>query len=231
MANTIYIGLVVSSHDNTQLATAQFDNTSAQAAPAVVLSPVSPPWSDEDIGGVGVTGSAGVSGTTYSVTGSGADIWGSADAFHYVQQPLTGDWDLDVTVTSVDYVAAWTKAGAMIRETLDAGSKHAAIYVTPGKGISFQYRTATNGTSAAATGISGTAPKRIRISRRADTFSGYKQNTDGTWTLVGSATITMNSTVYIGMAVSSHDNTRTATATFDSVDLTAPDPCLGCWDY
>src|SRR5439155_24945999 len=39
-------------------------------------------WSHRDIGAVGVPGFAWWNGGVYSVSGSGSDIWGTADAFH-----------------------------------------------------------------------------------------------------------------------------------------------------
>ena len=41
-------------------------------------------WSTTDIGAVGATGSASYSSGTFTVTGAGADIWNSADAFRFV---------------------------------------------------------------------------------------------------------------------------------------------------
>jgi hypothetical protein len=94
------------------------------------------------------------------------------------------------------------------------------MYVSPGKGLSFQYRTATNGSSGAAVGVAGVAPQRLRISRRGSTFTGYRQATDGSWIQVGTVNIAMGTNVYIGLALTSHDNTRVANAEFTDVVLT-----------
>src|SRR5437764_110155 len=97
-----------------------------------------PGWADGDIGAVGAVGSSSGSGGSFTVTGAGADIWGTADAFHYVYTTLTGDGSIVAQVTSEQYVANWTKAGVMMRETLDPGSRHALMLVSPGKGLAFQ---------------------------------------------------------------------------------------------
>ena len=55
-------------------------------------------------------------------------------------------------VPSITFANAWSKGGLMIRETLDAGSKHATILVSAGKGVAFQRREATNGTSVSTAG-------------------------------------------------------------------------------
>ena len=61
------------------------------SGPGTVPEPGLPaPWLTQDIGTVGLAGTASFqAGTgTYSVTGAGADIWGTADAFRFVYQPL-----------------------------------------------------------------------------------------------------------------------------------------------
>jgi hypothetical protein len=222
MSSTIQVGLALTSHDPARLATANFEATAGELLETAPPPPPPPTgvWGSADIGAVALAGSAAATEGGYRVSASGADIWNNADAFHFVRQYAAGDWDVDATVTSVEFVHAWTKAGVMIRESLEPGSKHAAMYVSPGKGLSFQYRTATNGASGAAAGIAGVAPQRIRITRRGNTLTGYRQASDGSWLQVGTVTMSMATNVYIGLAVTSHDNTRVANAEFADVVLT-----------
>ena len=60
--------------------------------------------------------------------GSGADIWGTADEFHYAYRAFngaaSGKIHLTTHVDSVQNVNAWTKAGLMVRASLDPGSMH-----------------------------------------------------------------------------------------------------------
>src|SRR5882757_9182938 len=56
-------------------------------------------WQETDIGSVAAAGSASGSDTSFAVSGSGADIWGAADAFHFHYQTWTGDGDFVVHVT------------------------------------------------------------------------------------------------------------------------------------
>jgi regulation of enolase protein 1 (concanavalin A-like superfamily) len=229
MGADIYLGLGVSSHDATRLATATFDNVTVRAvsAPPPPTSGVPAPWSAQDIGAVGVAGSATLSGSTFNVKGAGADVWGSADAFHYVWQPLSGDADVVARVASVEYVQAWAKAGVMIRERLTADSAHAFMLVSAGKGIAFQRRVASAGVSTNTAGAFGAAPAWVKLARRGNTISAFQSSDGTTWSLVGQDTFTMAATVYAGLAVSSHDATRLATVTFDNVRVqttTAPPP-------
>ena len=75
-------------------------------------------WSNLDVGATGAIGSATLTGGVYSVRGAGADVWGTADAFHYAYRALDGDGSIVARVTSIEAVNAWVKAGVMIRNSL-----------------------------------------------------------------------------------------------------------------
>ena len=66
-----------------------------------------PGWNDADIGSPALAGSASFSSGT--VKGSGADVWGSADQFHYAYQSLTGDVTITAHVASQQNTNAWAK--------------------------------------------------------------------------------------------------------------------------
>ena len=212
MTAAVYVGLAVTSHTNTALATATFDNVSIATLPS--------PWLNADIGAVGAAGASYYSSGTFTIDGSGADIWDSADEFHYAYQTATGDCEIIARVTAVENTDPWAKAGVMIRESSNANSTHAMMVVTPANGVSFQRRASTGGTSAHTTITGITAPHWVRLVRSGDTFTAYR-STDGTaWTTVGSQTITMASTVSIGIAVCSHNDGALCTGTVDNVTVT-----------
>ena len=82
------------------------------------------PWQTQDIGAVGVAGSASLAAatSTFTVTGAGADIWGTADALRYAYQPLSGDGQIIARVATVQNTNVWVKAGVMIRGDVTAGA-------------------------------------------------------------------------------------------------------------
>ena len=88
-------------------------------------------WLSSDIGAVGYPGTVVYAAGQYSVSGSGSDIWDSADAFRFTYRSLTGDGEMAARVVSLDNTDAWAKAGVMIRETLAADSTFAMSIVTP----------------------------------------------------------------------------------------------------
>ena len=187
------------------------------------------PWQDLDIGSVGQTGRASFSNTIFTVTGSGADIWGNADAFHYAYFLATNDCTIIARVTSVENTDPWAKAGVMIRQTLTAGSAHAMMVITPGNGASFQWRPTTGGTMSQSPSGGVSAPYWVKLVRTGSSFRGYVSADGGAWTQVGSAqTISMSGAVYVGLPVTAHDNADLCTATFDNVWSTAP---VGPWQH
>jgi regulation of enolase protein 1 (concanavalin A-like superfamily) len=219
MPSSVLIGLAVSSHVSGVTSTATFDGvTVSSSAPPPPPPPLPSGWSDQDIGAVPKAGTANFNGSTFTVTGAGADIWGSADAFNYAYTTLTGDGTIVARVASVQNVNAWTKAGIMIRATLSANSAHAFVLVSPAKGVNFQRRTATGGVSTSTAGTTSTAPRWVKLTRAGDLFSAYESGDGTTWTLIGSETISMSSSVFVGLAVTSH-STASATAAFDSVSI------------
>jgi regulation of enolase protein 1 (concanavalin A-like superfamily) len=212
MGADVYVGLAVSSHVTTELATVTFDNvavTSGSGLPA--------PWRAQDIGAVGVAGTSAATAGTFTVRGSGADVWGTADAFHYVWQPLAGDGDVIARVASAENVHAWVKAGVMIRERLTADSPHAFMIVSAGRGLALQRRVAPGGISTSNSGVAGTAPKWVKLERRGNVIPAFWSGDGVTWNFLANDAFTMGADVFVGLAVSSHDNTRLATATFDNV--------------
>jgi hypothetical protein len=174
-------------------------------------------WTSTDIGDVGTaTGSfIDQGGGAFTIVGSGADIWGTADAFHYAHKPLSGDGQITVRVSSLDYTNDWAKAGVMIRETLDANSVHAMMIGRPINLVSFQWRPTTAGNSLNSDSSTvPTPPYCLRLVRVGDTFTGYYYS-DGKWVQQGSATIPMTDPVYIGMVVTSHTAGTLCTAKLD----------------
>jgi PKD repeat protein len=190
-------------------------------APASTGGAIPAPWTNRDIGSVGRAGSASFSSGTFTVAGSGADIWGSVDSFHYVYQPLTGNGQIVARVLTMQNTHNYAKAGVMVRGSLDANAAQAIMNSNPGGGVEFLSR-AGQGQS---TRVVGTAtqsrPAWMKLVRSGSTLTGSVSRDGSSWTQVGSTTISMNTTVYVGLAVTSHDTSLVNTATFDSVTLTA----------
>jgi regulation of enolase protein 1 (concanavalin A-like superfamily) len=176
-------------------------------------------FQSQDIGSVGVAGGTTVSGSTYSVRGSGADIWDTADGFRFAWQPVSGNSSIVARVDSVQNTNVWAKAGVMIRESLNPNARHVMMTITPGSGTAFQRRTSTGGTSLHTAGPAVTAPYWVRVVRSSNTFTASVSSNGTSWTTVGSVSVSMGTNAYAGLVVTSHDNTVAATATFSQVTV------------
>lgn len=194
------------------------NSAEASATPMLLLLP---PWETQDIGSVGIAGSAiCTNGALFTVAGAGADIQGTADAFRFVYVPVTGNCTIIARVVSVQDIDPWSKAGVMIRADLGAGAANAFVAVTPGNGVTWQYRASTNGNTSYNNTGGLNAPYWVKLSRSGNTFAGYRSPDGAAWTLQGSTTITVSSNVYAGLALTSHNSSSLCTAMFDNV--TAP---------
>ena len=173
---------------------------------------------------------------TYTMTGSGVDIWNQADEFHFASKVLTGPGSIIARVESVEQTDAWAKGGVMIRETLDAGSKFAAVYITPTNadgtptnGCRFQARTETDEAATSDSSVATTeqmaiiAPYWVKLERDvAGNFRGYYSVNGSTWTSLAwnPQSISMSSNVYVGLALTSHNASATCEAKFSGLQIT-----------
>jgi regulation of enolase protein 1 (concanavalin A-like superfamily) len=208
LADSLEVGFAVSSHVDGRLATAQFTD--------VIVEPLTH-W---QIGGVASQGTASTDETIFGLFGKGSDVWGTADSFMYGFIPWVGNGTMTARVRSLENSSPWAKAGVMFRESTTPGSKHVFAMVTPGHGAAVQYRLTTGGQSASGGGTTGAAPAWVRLTRIGDSFIG-EVSTDGvTWTSIGSATVQMGQTVYVGIVHTSHNSADAGGARFDDLRMT-----------
>jgi hypothetical protein len=163
----------------------------------------------------------------YVITGIGADIWDLADDFHFAFKTLHGDGSITARIDSIATTDPWAKAGVMIRESLDTDSQHAFCCVTPSNGMAFVNRRRTFQLSSSSETAGFAAPYWVKLVREGDTFSAYHSPDGVTWTLQPASaetanpqTIVMAKDVCIGLAVTSHDASRTAEARISNVTVT-----------
>src|SRR5439155_14882653 len=123
------------------------------------------PWVNQDIGSVGLPGSASAAGGVFTVSGAGADIYGSADAFQAVMQPITGDVQIVARVASIQNTNTYAKAGIMLRTSLTAGSSHVIPDLRPNGAIEFMIRSANGGSTSRPPGSTPVAPAWLNLTR------------------------------------------------------------------
>jgi len=158
---------------------------------------------------------------TFTMSGGGTDIWGTADQFRFAYKQLSGNGSITAKVLSVSNTNAWAKAGVMIRDSLNANSMYANAVVTPTSGVAFQRRLATGGSATGDTQAGIAAPQWVRVTRNGNTFTADYSANGTTWTALGTQqTIAMQSNAYIGLALTSHDASAICVAQFSNVSTT-----------
>ncbi len=200
----------------------------SEASVELAAAPNRPaPWQNQDVGSPSVPGYVDYDGT-FKLEAAGSDIGGTSDQFHFVYVSLTGDATITARVIW-PLSSQSAKVGVMMRDGLGGTARHASMLLVPKWVGSWAIRTSVG----SSTTLSNTAtlpepyvfnnrlmqPYWVRVSRAGNVFTG-SISPDGTnWTVVGSNTITMSSTLYVGLVVCSRLAGVTTSAAFDSVSI------------
>jgi hypothetical protein len=164
----------------------------------------------------------------FTITGSGEDIEGTADAFHFVHQTLTGDGQIVARLLTLKGDDAAAEAGVMIRESLAPGSRHVFVAASSEKETVFRRRLATDDYSVQNV-HRGTNYSWLRLMRMGDTFVGHVSTNGADWEYAWFTTLYLPDQVEAGLAVTAHDYAGEATAVFDNVSIGALSPLTGTW--
>ena len=165
---------------------------------------------------------------SYTVSGSGANLWFGIDDFHFVWKKMSGDVALSA---DIDFVGekgnAHRKAVLMIRQSLDPHAVYADV-ARHGDGLtSLQYRDAT-GADTHEVETYGKGPHRVRIEKRGDYAYVSIPDANGNMVPSGAAIrVGITGDFYIGLGICSHDENVTETATFSNVRMEALPPITG----
>ncbi|NPU95992.1 MAG: hypothetical protein HPY51_02095 [Candidatus Omnitrophica bacterium] len=214
-------------------------------APTPALAQIGAFSNNMDIGAVAAAGSAtaedlgagdfGARVYEYVIKASGEDIWGTADEFHFVYMEAEGDFTIfgrtDIDVGGGD--ATWAKSGLMVRDNLTPGSPYAYAMFRSNMDFMGQWRDSQGG-SADWGGDSTIVPAdqirgyydadvtyTIALERRGTTFNFYYVSAaTGQLVLAGSHVVPgMQDPVYVGMAVTSHNDGQLTTAYWRNVGI------------
>ena len=172
-----------------------------------------------DVGETPQSGKLEFANGEYRVTGGGANIWGTIDAFHYVWKKMPANAVLTADVQFIGTGAiAHRKAALMIRQSLDPDAAYADVALHGDGLTSLQFRPTAGAATQeirqeAKSDLS--APVRLRIERRGDNI---------TMSTGKSATVVLKDPVYVGLAMCSHDANVLETAVFSNVSLQALPP-------
>jgi hypothetical protein len=171
------------------------------------------PWQNQDIGSAPLPGDADAADGAFLVRGSGAAIGQNADAFHFVFQPLSGRVQVKTRLARTESGFA----GIVIRESLDAGARHAFLGISLNH-LVFGWRDAVNGSTQVESFL-GSWPVWLRLLRIDNTVLALQSYDGWQWHPVGSITLDLPNDVLVGLAVGSSDDSQLNTASFEEVSV------------
>lgn len=171
-----------------------------------------------DVGPVAIPGSASfeASSGTYTLTGSGTNMWGPSDEFFMTWQEVSGNFSLsaDVAFEGVG-VNAHRKLGLIVRDGLGSEAVYADVAVHGDGLVSLQYRSTPGGeTQEVVASPSGSPlPSHISLSRSGNTLTISSDARTST------ATVSLPDDCFVGLFICSHDPAVSETARFWNVKL------------
>src|SRR5207248_585132 len=161
----------------------------------------------------------------YEIDGSGQNMWGDHDDFHFVWKRMTGNFILSTRAHFVGRgVEAHRKLGWTIRPSLATSAPHVTAALHGDGLVSLQFRRAAGGTTEENKSADGLpdADAVIQLERRDGVYimSVAKYgDTLATQELTG---ISLPDTVYVGLYVCAHNDTVVEHASFSNVRITVP---------
>lgn len=178
------------------------------------------------------------------IKASSNDIGGFQDSFFFMQQDTDNSYFADrfeiemytkqgLDTSKFPSLHDWAKFGLMVRDSLDASSRHFSVFLTARKGVHIQYRTFDFSNSSIIKGddlIRGGG--WLKIERNGNMFrASYKNDPtyeaeETFYVMIGTTTIEMGENVRVGVALSSNNKLNTAEAEFSKFTLKVSFPAL-----
>ncbi len=156
---------------------------------------------------------------TYTISGSGENMWLAADAFQFVWKKISGDVTLTADISFLTTTGnEHKKAVLMLRQSLDANSVYADVALHASGLTSLQFRD-EKGALTREVQSKLSAPKRLRIAKRGD-YVYMSLAADGEPEVAGGwLRIPLEGEFYVGLGVCSHDKDVVEKAVFSNVSL------------
>ena len=164
-----------------------------------------------------------VSKSTYTVSGSGNNMWSTEDDFQFVWKKVSGDVTLTADISFLTKTGnEHKKAALVLRQSMDADSVYGDVALHASGLTSLQFRD-EKGAVTREIQSNMSAPKRFRIAKRGDyvymslSAEGGDPKVAGGW-----LRIPLQGSFYVGLGVCSHDKDVVEKAIFSNVELTQP---------
>jgi hypothetical protein len=178
--------------------------------------------SSTDIGASPLKGSAEYDSATgqYKITGSGTDIWGRADQFHFLWREMSGDFAVTATAKFLTEGIGHRKAVIMLRKSIDPDSAYVDLAVHGDGTPVIQFRK-TNGDTTNTVDLVTEGPGvwKLKLLRQGTTVTFWAGKDSSPLRELGHTTSNIGSPVLLGLGVSSHSQTAINTVVFSGVSI------------
>lgn len=185
-------------------------------------STLPPIWRSADIGYVAISGDVCVKDGVLSITASGNNIQGTADAFHYVfQEVVSSDLELTIKVEPLKNTDHLAKSGIMFRQNLDPGSPFIFLGITPADKVVRSQRNVQNYgiVNLINQSVSSGIPYWLRINNKGNKYTRYYSLDGRDWIKMDSVLLSLGTNPYVGIAYSTSNNSILDTSLINNVSI------------
>jgi len=191
---------------------------------AARVSAQSSSWTSTDVGAVTLAGSATQTNGGWTISGDGSDIWGTADSFQFLHQPIGASGSAVVRVNDLQNTSAFAKAGLMLRASLDANAATVILDVKPNGAIELMNRAQAGGAMEFVAGLGRRLPVWLRLDWTAGSVTAWTSQDGIGWNFLHGTQMAVSAPIHVGVAVTSHDAGQLNTAHVDSLQVASPQP-------
>ncbi len=162
-------------------------------------------WSATDLGGAMKGGLQKVGAGVFALFGAGNDLWGSKDEGRFLHKTVAGDFTLQVQLRSMEDIEQYSKAGLMVRSTLDQDAPNLLLSSFYNGELQLAWRPAKGEAMTAQEIVTSAAPVWLRITRKGSDFTAERSQNGTAWTLVGKQSVpALGGKVMVGPIALSH---------------------------
>ncbi|MEJ2054265.1 MAG: hypothetical protein P8X42_10125, partial [Calditrichaceae bacterium] len=192
---------------------------SASCQVKVLPSDISKPWKFDEI--KNDKASVFYENGIFTIEANGADIWSGSDQFAFLNREVSEDNAISARIISQTNPDPWAKTGLMFRETIDPKSKFIMLCMTPGNGISIQWRESTGKGCYKKDFPAIELPAYFKLSRHGLTFKAYKSADGKQWEYLDDVLYSQpfSKEYLIGLEVVSHSTHMMNISKFDQVKV------------
>lgn len=176
----------------------------------------------DDVGAPPLKGDAEFDASTgqYKITGSGADIWGKADQFHYVWREISDNFSVTATAKFLTDGIGHRKAVIMLRKSLDTDSPFVQLAIHGDGTPAVQFRnTKADNTNTVDFPVEGPGTWKLKLVRQGTAIAVWIGKDGAPLRELGHTPNQLGSPILVGLGVSSHTQESVNTVLFSDVSV------------